>query len=299
MTNTQNGPFIVTGASGQLGRQVISILLEAGVGPIVAVTRSPDKLADLTDKGVEVCKGNFNDAATLGAAFASGRRLLIISTDDLEPGKRLAAHSNAITAAKDAGVAHIVYTSLASPTKGNPITFTADHRDTEKLIMDSGAGYSILRNNLYTDLLLMGGGQSIGMGRHFAAATQGSTSYVARADCARAAAAALMQETESRILDIAGPASITQDDVAAIFSEIAGKEIPYIPISTDDLRKAMVGNGLPEFMANVFTSFDEAIAQGYLDVASGDLEALTGQAGQSAHDFLVEHKAALLAPPQH
>ena len=53
MTNIQNGPFIVTGASGQLGRQVIDNLIAAGAGPIIAVSRSPEKLADLADKGVE------------------------------------------------------------------------------------------------------------------------------------------------------------------------------------------------------------------------------------------------------
>lgn len=299
MTNIQNGPFIVTGASGQLGRQVITNLLDAGVGPIIAISRSPEKLADLADKGVEARQGDFNDAASLATAFAGGKRILIISTDDLEPGKRLAAHANAIAAAKNAGIAHIVYTSLAKPEEGNPITFTADHRETEALIKQSGAGYTILRNNLYTDLLLMGGGQSIGMGKHFAAAAQGGTGYVTRADCARAAAVALMQESSSSILNITGPASVTQGDVAKMFSGIAGNDIPYIPISGDDLVQAMVGNGLPEFMANVFASFDLAMAEGYLDVVSGDLKALTGKEGQSASDFLNENKAALLAPPQH
>jgi len=298
-TTIQNGPFVVTGASGQLGQQVIAILLEAGAGPIIAISRSPEKLADLVEKGVEVRKGDFNDAATLSTAFSGGKRILIISTDDLEPGKRLAAHEGAIAAAKEAGIAHIVYTSLTSPVDGNPITFSTDHSDTEALITDSGTGYTILRNNLYTDLLLMGGVQSIAMKQHFSAAADGRAGYVTRADCARAAATALMQETESRILDITGPASITQGDIAAIFSEIVGKEIPYIPISVDDLRKAMVDNGLPEFMANVFASFDDAIMQGYLDVAPGDLEALTGQAGQSVHDFLIENKEAILNPPQH
>ena len=299
MSNIQNGPFIVTGASGNLGRQVIANMLEAGAGPIIAVTRSPEKLADLADKGVQIRKGDFNDAASLGAAFTGGKRLLIISTDDLEPGKRLAAHSNAINAAKAAGIEHIVYTSLTSPVEESPITFSGDHRDTETMIKDSGATYTILRNNLYTDLVLMGGGQSIGMGQHFAAAADGKTGYVTRADCARAAAAALMQETGSSVLDITGPESIGQADIAAILSDVAGKDIPYIPIPTDDLVQAMVANGLPEFMAVVFASFDTAIAQGYMDVASGDLEKLTGQAGQSARDFLIANKAALLAPPQH
>ena len=50
-------------------------------------------------------------------------------------------------------------------------------------------------------------------------------------------------------------------------------------------------------MAKVFASFDEAMAKDYLSVATGDLEKLTGQAGQSARDFLIANKAALLTPP--
>jgi len=299
MSDTQSGPFIVTGASGHLGRQVINKLLSAGVSPIIAVTRSPDKLSGLAERGIDVRKGDFNDPASLGPAFADGKRLLIISTDDLEPGKRLTAHSNAIAAAAKAGISHIVYTSLANPSEGNPITFTADHRESEALIEATGVNYTILRNNLYTDLLLASGAQSIAMGKHFAAAADGKTGYVTRADCARAAAVALMHETGSRILDITGPAAISQSEIAVIFSELTGKDIPYIPISAEQLRAAMVGNGLPEFMAKVFASFDEAMAQGYLDKASGDLEKLTGQAGQSVRDFLNENKAALLAPSQH
>lgn len=296
MTNIQNGPFIVTGASGQLGRQVIDNLITAGAGPIIAISRSPEKLADLADKGVEARKGDFNDPTSLSAAFSGGKRLLIISTDDLEPGKRLEAHKNAIAAATKEGITHIVYTSLTNPVEESPITFSKDHSDTEALIKQTGASYTILRNNLYTDLMLMGGGKSIGMGQHFAAAAEGKTGYVTRADCARAAAAALMQETGSSVLDITGPAALSQSDIAAILSEISGKEIPYIPISTDELVQGMIGAGLPEPMAKVFASFDEAIAKDYLSVATDDLENLTGQSGQSVHDFLIANKAALLTP---
>ena len=87
MASFQNGPFIVTGASGQLGRQVIDQLIEAGAGPIIAVTRNADKLAEFRDKGVDVRQGDFNAPETLGPAIAGGKRILIISTDDLEPGE--------------------------------------------------------------------------------------------------------------------------------------------------------------------------------------------------------------------
>jgi NAD(P)H dehydrogenase (quinone) len=293
MTNIQNGPFIVTGASGQLGRQVIDNLIAAGAGPIIAVSRSPEKLADLADKGVEARKGDFNDPASLSAAFAGGKRLLIISIDDLEPGKRLAAHKNAIAAATKEGIRHIVYTSLTNPVEESPITFAKDHSDTEALIKDTGVDYTILRNNLYTDLVLMGGGQSIGMGQHFAAAAMGKTGYVTRADCARAAAAALLSEIGSTLRDITGPEAVGHAEIAAILSQVAGKEIPYVPITRDALVEAMVTNGLPEFMANVFSSFDVAIAKGNLDMASDDVEKLTGLRPQSVRDFLLANTPAL------
>jgi NAD(P)H dehydrogenase (quinone) len=275
---------------------VVDRLIQANAAPVIAVTRSPEKLADLKAKGVAIRKGDFNDPDSLGTAFAGGKRILVVSTDDLEPGKRLAAHSNAIAAARAAGVTHIVYTSLTNPVSESPIGFASDHLETEKLIAQSGAGYTILRNNLYTDLLLMGGSQSIAMGKHFAAAADGRTGYVTRGDCARAAADALMYASGRQTLDITGPEAVSQAEVAAILSELSGKQIPYMPLPAKDLVQAMVGNGLPEFMARVFVSFDEAIAQGYLSVASDDLKTLTGTPGQSVRHFLTAHKAALLSP---
>ena len=294
MSNTTKGPFLVTGASGHLGSQVIEALPAEGAEPIVAVTRSPEKLEGLRARGVEIRAGDFNDPAMLGPAFTGGGRLLIISTDDLAPGKRFAAHSNAVAAAKEAGVSHIVYTSLTNPDENSPIGFAGDHRETEAMIKDTGIPYTILRNCLYTDLLLMSGPQAVGAGALYAAAADGKAGYVTRADCARVAAAALLTEAGSSVRDITGPEAVGQADIAAILSEVAGKEIPYVPITRDALVAAMVQNGQPEFMADVFSSFDVAIAEGYLNVASGDVEELTGKKGQSVRDFLLANKAVLI-----
>ena len=91
-----------------------------------------------------------------------------------------------------------------------------------------------------------------------------------------------------------GPEAVGQADIAAILSEVAEKEIPYVPITCDALVAAMVEKGLPEFMPDVFSSFDVAIAEGYLNVASGDVEELTGQKGQLVRDFLLANKAVLI-----
>lgn len=293
MSHDIKGPFIVTGASGQLGSQVIENLLAQGAEPLVAITRKPEKLAALRALGVDVKASDFNDPATLGAAFAGGGRLLIVSTDDLEPGKRLAAHRNAIAAASEAGMSHIVYTSLTNPDDRSPITFAADHRETETLIKQTGIPHTILRNCLYADLLLQSGQQAINAGALYAAAGDGKAGYVTRADCARAAAAALLAETGSTLRDITGPEAVGHAEIAAILSEVAGKEIPYVSIKRDALVDAMVKNGLPEFVADVFSSFDVAIASENLNVVSDDIEELTGQKPQSVRDFLLANKSAL------
>ena len=59
MSNIQNGPFIVTGASGQLGRQVVDLLVQEGAGPVIAISRTPDKLAHLAGKKSRGARGRF------------------------------------------------------------------------------------------------------------------------------------------------------------------------------------------------------------------------------------------------
>lgn len=77
--------LLVTGASGKLGRKTVELLLDKGAAPasIIATTRDPSKLEDLAAKGVQVRAADFDDAASLPAAFAGADRMAIISTDVL------------------------------------------------------------------------------------------------------------------------------------------------------------------------------------------------------------------------
>ena len=91
MSMTSERTLFVTGASGHLGRRVVELLLEKGVGRIVAGTRKPEKLADLAARGVTVRPADFEDPTGLEASLAGVDRVLIISTDAIDrPGRRLA-----------------------------------------------------------------------------------------------------------------------------------------------------------------------------------------------------------------
>lgn len=293
MTAHQTGPFLVTGASGQLGRLTIDHLLKVGAGPIIATTRSPEKLAEYAARGVDVRGGDFDDPSSLARAFAGARRMLMISTDDLLPGKRFEAHRAAIAAAVLAGVQHLVYTSLTNPGPDSPIPFAADHDQTEAELRACGLPHTILRNNLYTDLFLMSGPQAAATGHLVAAAGNGTVGYVTRDDCARAAAAALLDATGTATFDITGPALVGQTDVAMLLSALAGTPIAYVPIDTHTLEAAMVQNGLPAPVASMLASIDAAIAAGTLSVVSPAVEQLTGVRPTSVADFLAAHAPAI------
>jgi NAD(P)H dehydrogenase (quinone) len=291
-------PLLVTGAGGQLGRRVVDLLLAQGAGPLIVTTRQPEKLGELRARGVEVRRADFDAPASLAGAFAGAARLLLISTDALDrPGRRIAQHRGAIEAAAKAGVRHVVYTSLTNPGPGSPITIAPDHQATEDALVESGLGATVLRNNLYADFLVASLRRALATGRLVAAAGDGKVGFVTREDCARAAAAALTADFDGkRVLDITGPAAVSQGEIAQIASELTGKAISYVPVAREALEQGMQKSGMPAATATLLASFDEAIARGTLDVATRAVEELTGKAAEDVRSFLARRRGELLAP---
>jgi NAD(P)H dehydrogenase (quinone) len=299
MSIDNSGTLLVTGASGQLGRRVLAHLLGTnGVAPsrLIAVTRNPAKLADLAALGVDVRPGDFDDPASLAAAFRDADRLLLISTDTLDrPGARLAQHGAAVAAAKAAGVHHIVYTSIPKADE-IPVPFAPDHSGTEQIVARSGLAWTILRNALYFDNLAFSLPATLATGKWYTSAEDGRIANVSREDCARAAAFALAApQQSSTIFDITGPAALTTAEIAATVSEVLEKPIEVVQVSDEQLANGMIAAGVPDAMARIFVSFDTTTRLGLFAPISDTVEKLTGRKPQSLKDFLVANKQALLS----
>lgn len=288
--------LLVTGASGQLGRRVVDLLLEKDAGKVVAMTRDPAKLADMAERGVEVRAGDFDDGTTLAAAFAGVDRALVISTDAVgRQGGRKQQHRAAVAAAVAAGVKHLVYTSSPSPHPDETFLVADDHYWTEQAIAAASVGWTFLRNNLYAEIALGGLVNAVAGGKLVTATHGGARSYVTREDCARAAAAALADSfAGTRILDVTGPAPVTQAELAAMASAITGRTIALVDVSYDELLRGMVKAGLPEVVAGAYAGFDRDTAQGYYAMVTPVVEALTGSPPMALKTFLEQNRAALL-----
>ncbi|HTJ77820.1 MAG TPA: SDR family oxidoreductase [Rariglobus sp.] len=296
---TTAAPFrtlLVTGASGHLGRRVVDLLIESHAGRVIAASRTPEKLNDLTLHGAELKPLNFDNPVSLDAAFAGVRRLLLVSTDEItEPGRRLSQHRNAIEAAVRCGVQHVVYTSITQASPDSVVAVTKDHQETERLLAGTKLGWTILRNNLYAENLLPVLTHALTTGQWRTAAGEGAAAYVTREDCAQAAAAALSGAFDGqRTLDITGPMAVTHGMIAHWVAETTGKPLVHVPVDVATVEADWVQAGVPARLAAVLATFDAGIAKGEFGRASRVVSELTGRPPMNLPAFIRAHRAHLL-----
>jgi NAD(P)H dehydrogenase (quinone) len=289
--------IVVTGASGQLGRLVVQELLER-VSPaeVVLVSRRPEHLRDLADRGLAVRRGDFDDPASLVEAFAGAERAFVISSGLNNLGRRVDQHRVAIEAAAAAGAQHIVYTSIPNPAERHPQRIVAgENRSTEELLRSSGLAWTVVRNGTYSEVQVPPGSLAVAHGKMYTNAADGHIAPVSRRDCAAAAAAVLASDGhEGKTYDIIGPDRLSQEDLAALLSEVSGRAVKVHNVSDRILGWSLTKAGLPKPMAREIVEFGKAIREGYYDVAESDVERLTGRAPRSFRDVLIAHRGELL-----
>ncbi|GAS81880.1 SDR family oxidoreductase [Paenibacillus amylolyticus] len=292
MSTLKENNVLVTGASGNVGRLVVDWLLENYNGSIIATTRHPEKLADLAERGVIVRHADFDQPESLDEAFAGAQRLLLISTDAIGIADiRLNQQTQAVRAAVKAGVNHIVYTSFFNNEPGTANVTAADHYFTEQAIKDSGLTYTILRNNLYAENLLQALEQAAERGMYASAIGEGKISYIARQDCAIAAAVAVSSSNnDNKTLNLTGLEAVSGQDIARILSEAVGNPVSYVPLEIPQLVGIYESFHMPKPMAEALASFDAASAKGEYELVTQDFKELTGQNPISIKQFLAAQK---------
>ncbi|OPH62070.1 NAD(P)-dependent oxidoreductase [Paenibacillus ferrarius] len=286
--------ILVTGATGQLGSKVVEALLASAPAEQLAISvRDTDKASDLRALGVDVRHGDFDQPATLAEAFQGVDRLLIVSTQG-DNETRIRQHLAAVSAAKQAGVGFIAYTSVTNAEE-TELFLAPVHRATEEAIRGTGIPYSFLRNNWYIENEV-GAIQGILAGAPLVtSAGQGKVGWASRGDYAQAAANVLLGSGhENTIYELSG-VPITYADLAGIVSEVLGREIPVQQVDDETYAKIMVGAGVPEQVAPILVAIQSAIRDQVLDVTSSDLQTLLGREATPLRQVLKEIIAGLQA----
>ena len=286
--------IVVTGATGHLGRLVVESLLRRGASPgeVVATGRNAQRLAELADAlGVRTAVADYADPYSLRTAFQGADRVLLVSGTEM--GQRVAQHAAVAQAARDAGVALLAYTSIPHADTAE-MALATEHRETERVIRESGVPFTFLRNSWYLENYLT---QLPAYLEHgvVGAAGDGRISAATRGDFADAAAAALLDPDSAGRVHELGGAGFTLAELAATVAGASGRPVTYTEVSPDQLTVILVGAGLPQAYAEALVSADLGIARGELEVNTGDLERLIGRTPTSLRDAVGASLATLAA----
>lgn len=269
--------YIVTATTGHLGRLIVESLIARGVAPelIVATGRNADKLETLASRGVKRAVLDYDRPETVTAAVQAGDVLVLVSGSEL--GQRVLQHSQVITAAKDAGVARIVYTSAPKATTSD-LLLAPEHKATEEFLIASGVPFTILRNNWYTENYAGELAKGRENGEIVASVGDGRVASASRADYADAAAVALMDDSlAGQTLELSGDVAWNFDELAATIATLVHRPVAFRNLTPEAHAHLLSSFGLDEATVGFVVGLDANIRDGLLGETSGDLARLTGK----------------------
>ena len=254
----------VTGATGHLGRLVISALLKkAPASDIIAVARNAEKARDLAALGLQVRLADYNQPQAWDEALKGADKVLLISASEV--GKRVKQHRSVIDAAKRARIKLLAYTSILRADTSPLGLLATEHKETESLIRASGVPFALLRHSWYIENYTAGIANILAQGAVYGCAGEGRIAAATRADYAEAAAYVMTAENQAgKVYELAGDAAFTLAELAAELSRQSGKKIGYVNLRETEYKNVLVKAGLPEPVAAMLADSDTGISKGGL-----------------------------------
>jgi NAD(P)H dehydrogenase (quinone) len=270
----------VSGASGHLGRAVVSELLQRPGGhEIVAITRTPETVSGPAQGRF----GDYNRPESLAEAYAGLDRLLIIPT--LDAGKRGTQNVAAVDGAVRADVKHIVFISAAGARQEERALGVPYWWGEQRLIATAPA-WTILRMNFYAESFVQQAQASLAQGV-LTGLAENRVAFVARDDVAAAAAGILIGAGHAgAIYNATGPERLSGAQRAALVAEITGRPLAFVAITEEQLRAGLTKAGLPVEAVNTVISIQASFAAGAFDIVTGDVERLGGRPPKPLRDVL-------------
>ena len=278
----------VMGASGHLGSRIVEHLLRRDVEPgdIVATVRHTEKARHFAERGVEVRHADYDDIDTLRKAYQGIDRLLLIPTFSMPRG-RIPQLENALDAAKENNVGHVVEVAFAGVALDNPFHITPAYLYSESAVRLSGMNWTVLRNSLYTDPIVEWVPEIVEMGTIPYPSGEGRCAFVSRDDLARAAAAVLATDGHNgHTYTLTGPESLTVADLCDAVADVTGKPVEDKNATDEDYAEVTRRTINNEKIVQMMLSLYHAIREGFFDIVTDDIERLTGAPPDSFETIL-------------
>ena len=288
---------LITGATGSLGQLLVNALKsKTEVSNIAVLVRDTEKdiVKEYQSQGLDIRVSDYENLDKLTAAFEGIEQVFLISGNDL--GARLQQHKNVVEAAKAANVKHIFYTSSVRKTESKDAPLdpvVSGHAQTEEAILNSGLDYTILRHNLYSEVVPMFIGdkeQLLKTKSVYLPTENGKVAFVPRKDFAEAEANILVspEDYTNKIYEFNGSQQVSFEEISEILTDVLGEKIAYVSPKVDEFESQMKAAGLPDPIVGMLSMFSQGVANGEFNFEKTDIEKALGRKTQTLKEFLGE-----------
>src|SRR5499425_3433926 len=283
--------ILVTGATGTNGRLIVRALLAKGA-LVYAMVQDRSRAEDLEQAGAELVVADFDRPDTLGAALAGVERALLLSAVDQRLVER---ETRFVEQARRAGLRHLVKFSAIGAHPAASFTFGRQHGAAERMIMDSGLAFTLVQPNFFMQNLLWSAETIKTRGELYSSLGSTPASHVDARDIAAVIVAVLTDPPDrhaGRVHLVTGPAALSFDDVADIFSRLLQRPVRYQPLSDEQLKAGVLAAGQREWQAAALVELNAYARQGHASVVTDTVERITGRPARTMEQWLRDHAAA-------
>ncbi len=281
--------ILIIGATGTNGREILNQLREAGERAR-AMVRNPAKAEDLRQSGTEVVAGDLDDVASLDAPLKGVDRVFFLTSVDEKFAQRF---DNFLKAVLQAGRPRVVKFSGLGSSPESPCELMRIHGRTDEALIASGLPYTILRPNSFYQNMFWSVGSIKAQSAFYLPIGDAKQSLVDVRDIGAVGVETLRSSVhEGKIYEITGPEALTYHDIAAILSQVLGRPISYVPVSSEAAHQGMLASGMPAWNAQVLTDLYQVFAQGEAAQVTNAIEEVTGKPPRSFAEFARDYASA-------
>ena len=282
---------LVTGATGTVSTALLGALKGTPSLRVRALIRDPAKAEGLKKDGVEVAHGDLEEPDTLAEAFDGVDILwLLTPASALEP----SMGSNAVLAAKQAKVKHIVRNSAIKAGHDAPNRNGRLHALVEEAVKASGIPWTILRPHYYMQNLLSSAGSVASDGMLYMNMGQGRVGMIDGRDVGVFAARVIEDPARhaGKTYTPTGPQATTMAEAAETLSSVLGKRVNYVALPPEAAQQAMLGFGLSRWFVGNVVDYGRVYSEGWGDFVTSDFKDVTGKEARSFNQFATDFAPA-------
>lgn len=282
--------ILVMGSTGTTGSAVVRSAAARGLD-VRAFARDEDKARALFGDTVPVVEGDMLKPGTLEDAMEGIDSLFLMSSPTHD---QVEAQCNVASAAKAAGVTHIVKLSVIGVGPESPLNLGRWHHQIEAFVDGLGVPYTHLRPGSFMQNLLASAPTIREQNTLYGAVGDGANAMIDARDIADVAVTILADPTghQDQAYTLTGGQAFTYGDAAATLSEVLDREIAFVPTSPEDARASMKQVGLPEWLIDDLIVLAEMQRAGHMSSVSPTVQELLGRKPRTFQTFVQDHAEA-------